>query len=909
MITSIEKNYSNTNIRNSCQNELPHFSRSNYNNKKTKIKILPHSFSHNKILQYLQQNNCIPNIINSDKNLNYLYENDNDNSKKSENIHDTTFNNIIDFKDLMGNSTNKPIELKMLYEPMTVFNKGKLSSKSFGIITSYAANTNRGIVRNYNEDRVSIVINLNKPNKYKSSLPWPKISFFAIFDGHAGNKCVEYLRENLLKLICLNDFFPENIPQAINYGFEKADEIFLNDHAMEDGQLKDNSGTCGLILLIVNNEVYIGNVGDSRCLGSFNNGKMIRDITRDHKPNKPYEKERIIANGGQIYQTKTNIKIQEDGILKNKILVGPYRVLPGRLSVSRTIGDAEAKIPVLGGKPNVIISKPDIFKFDIKENDIDYFILGCDGIFDQLTSKDVFKCASLVLEKNKDLLEKIEKNLINLDEYKSLYGNNIDIHSTCGDIIDLILKASMIRQSCDNVTCLIICFKNLLNENYQIINDDIYDNNHNNNYNNYNTDIQNNSKKMKSSNSSNNFIKIKENKKRICKIMKKLRSGNSDTNLFNKKEDIVIGNEMKYTKKPMMNIHIKKYNKNIKEKSLTNMHQSQSNSNIKITLENNHSYSINHTYNFRDEKRNNCFNKINEDKEFQMIYKNINNNNILNYTDKINVINNNTRNNHCSKKYLKLKMLNNDSNLNNLYKDIIDGKNTLKKKNSLSLKKLFIKKEEENNKNNNENFFDTNTKNKINNTNIINDSKIKSKKAYHNLIKKKIHLNPIKNFDVIINNNIESDYGIFINDSKNSLNNNSIKHYDNDKYYNTNSSIHHPKKLKSLGIKKIFSTSKNILYPRENKKSEKKIIAEYNKQKNDYSNNIFTDKTNEQIKQSKIHKVKCNTFNVDNKIKDKSKNDNNESRDDEIKNSKELQLKIFTQLRINTEYNNKDKKF
>ncbi len=38
----------------------------------------------------------------------------------------------------------------------------------------------------------------------------------------------------------------------------------------------------------------------------------------------------------------------------------PYRVYPGKLSVSRTIGDMEAKLPKFGGNPKVVISEPDI---------------------------------------------------------------------------------------------------------------------------------------------------------------------------------------------------------------------------------------------------------------------------------------------------------------------------------------------------------------------------------------------------------------------------------------------------------------------------------------------------------------------------------------------------------------------
>lgn len=46
-------------------------------------------------------------------------------------------------------------------------------------------------------------------------------------------------------------------------------------------------------------------------------------------------------------------------------IVGPIRVLPGRLSVSRTFGDPEAKYEFRGGNPNVVVCKPDITAFKI----------------------------------------------------------------------------------------------------------------------------------------------------------------------------------------------------------------------------------------------------------------------------------------------------------------------------------------------------------------------------------------------------------------------------------------------------------------------------------------------------------------------------------------------------------------
>ena len=41
--------------------------------------------------------------------------------------------------------------------------------------------------------------------------------------------------------------------------------------------------------------------------------------------------------------------------------MGPYRVLPGRLSVARTIGDIEAKLEKYGGNPKVVVATPDIY--------------------------------------------------------------------------------------------------------------------------------------------------------------------------------------------------------------------------------------------------------------------------------------------------------------------------------------------------------------------------------------------------------------------------------------------------------------------------------------------------------------------------------------------------------------------
>ena len=106
-------------------------------------------------------------------------------------------------------------------------------------------------------------------------------------------------------------------------------------------------------------------MGDSRALFSEKKGTNFVVVTDDHKPNNINEKNRIIKNGGHVYQSRTVISGAENENLNGQILFGPYRVLPGRLSVSRTIGDIEAKSEIFGGNPNVILYGSLIYLFMI----------------------------------------------------------------------------------------------------------------------------------------------------------------------------------------------------------------------------------------------------------------------------------------------------------------------------------------------------------------------------------------------------------------------------------------------------------------------------------------------------------------------------------------------------------------
>ncbi len=64
----------------------------------------------------------------------------------------------------------------------------------------------------------------------------------------------------------------------------------------------EKSGSCAVIALLVNDECFIGNVGDSRAVMSSQGGKLVVPLSIDHRPSNPGEFQRIVNNGGKIYK-------------------------------------------------------------------------------------------------------------------------------------------------------------------------------------------------------------------------------------------------------------------------------------------------------------------------------------------------------------------------------------------------------------------------------------------------------------------------------------------------------------------------------------------------------------------------------------------------------------------------------
>lgn len=178
------------------------------------------------------------------------------------------------------------------------------SNKNYGKISCFGYNTHNGTNRNYNEDRISIHLYIKKPPEYKGQLPWPDIHYFAVLDGHGGSKCVDFLKEKLVNYIVTNKYFPENVDKAINEAITNIETFFLENYASNPNKtsILDLSGSCVIFLLVINEELYVINIGDSRALLVKNGFKDTQAITTDHKPENSGEYKRITENGGDTFK-------------------------------------------------------------------------------------------------------------------------------------------------------------------------------------------------------------------------------------------------------------------------------------------------------------------------------------------------------------------------------------------------------------------------------------------------------------------------------------------------------------------------------------------------------------------------------------------------------------------------------
>ena len=253
---------------------------------------------------------------------------------------------------------------------------------------------------------------------------------FGVFDGHGGKEVAEFVsRHFCLELLNNRAYQDRNYEQALKETFLRMDDLLRTPDGLKEviriaKDLPDNypvqadpsmmmAGCTSVVALVIRNTLYVANAGDSRCI-LCRDGRAI-ELSEDHKPDLPRERDRIIKAGGSV----------EDG-----------RVM-GNLNLSRSIGDLEyKKNNNIQAKDQMISAYPDVRIEELNPKD-EFLVLACDGVWDMLTSQE---CVSFVSQRIKS------KPLITIAE----------------EVLDRCLAPDIAASGglgCDNTTIVIVEFK------------------------------------------------------------------------------------------------------------------------------------------------------------------------------------------------------------------------------------------------------------------------------------------------------------------------------------------------------------------------------------------------------------------------------------------------------------------
>ncbi|MDR3737164.1 MAG: PP2C family protein-serine/threonine phosphatase [Acidobacteriaceae bacterium] len=144
----------------------------------------------------------------------------------------------------------------------------------------------------------------------------------------------------------------------------------------ESADLASFVGCTACVALITKTEIYVANSGDSRAVLS-KNGIAI-NMSEDHKPDLELEKRRIEQAGGYVEDNRVN----------------------GVLNLSRSLGDMDYKQnKKLKPEDQIITAMPDV-KVEKIANETEFLLIGCDGVWDCLTSQEAIDYVGDQLKKS-----------------------------------------------------------------------------------------------------------------------------------------------------------------------------------------------------------------------------------------------------------------------------------------------------------------------------------------------------------------------------------------------------------------------------------------------------------------------------------------------------------------------------
>jgi serine/threonine protein phosphatase PrpC len=233
-------------------------------------------------------------------------------------------------------------------------------------------------------------------------------SFAAVFDGHGGDECSNYLvdalphqirQAMLAERVALRQAVEQSAnsarqDQAEDAASELMRKILKGAYLRTDKEFispknAPQSGSTGATVLLFGRRLFAANVGDSRVVLCRSGGQCV-ELTSDHKPSRPDEAARVRAAGGFIL----------------------HKRVMGELAITRAFGDKSFKMGIKAmledeaeevtsastdQEPKdytapLVSAEPEIASMLLSHND-EFLLLACDGLFDVFRSQDAIALA------------------------------------------------------------------------------------------------------------------------------------------------------------------------------------------------------------------------------------------------------------------------------------------------------------------------------------------------------------------------------------------------------------------------------------------------------------------------------------------------------------------------------------
>ncbi|XP_027332627.1 probable protein phosphatase 2C 35 isoform X2 [Abrus precatorius] len=222
----------------------------------------------------------------------------------------------------------------------------------------------------------------------------PNVHFFGVYDGHGqfGSQCSNFVKDRLVDKLSNDPALLEDPVQAYTSAF------LTTNHELHTSEIDDSmSGTTAITALVIDDTLYVANVGDSRAVLAVRDGNRIiaEDLSSDQTPFRRDEYERVKLCGARVLSVD-QVEGLKDPDIQNwgdeesrggdpPRLWVPNGMYPGT-AFTRSIGDSFAE--TIG-----VIAVPEVSTVQLTPNHL-FFVVASDGIFEFLSSQTVVDMAA-----------------------------------------------------------------------------------------------------------------------------------------------------------------------------------------------------------------------------------------------------------------------------------------------------------------------------------------------------------------------------------------------------------------------------------------------------------------------------------------------------------------------------------